>query len=54
MTREKAIELILARTGPPDTFRGYVERTLDNLGCGGIIDLETERAVEQYIRNDIR
>jgi len=54
MTREKAIERILANVRLDAGFRPYVERTLDRLGCGEQIDKPTVEAVEQYIRNDFR
>ena len=54
MTRERAIEKILTNVRLDEGFRPYVERTLTKLGCGDNIDLATEQAVEQYIRNDFR
>lgn len=54
MTREKAIEKILADIRLAAGFRPYIERTMDKLGCADRIDVETVKAIEQVIRNDFR
>ena len=53
MTREKAIEKILADLGLPRNCEDYVRQTIAMLGCGDTLDLETVKGVELVLKRDM-
>lgn len=54
MTREKAIQKIIIDLRLSTEFDYFIRQTMNRLGCGQVLDLDTVTAVEQVIRNDFR
>ena len=53
MTRERAIERILADLGLPRSCEDYVRQTIAMLGCDDTLDLETVKGVEIVLKRDM-
>lgn len=53
MTREKAIQKILADLRLPQSCENYVLQTIAMLGCGDTLDIETVRGVEIVIQREM-
>lgn len=54
MTRDKAVEKILADLRLPRACEDYVYQTMGMLGCGDELDNETIKGVEIVLRREMR